>query len=153
MLLVVTAVYLWQFSVLVSSIYIGLYIVSVIIHGYVCAFSRCPYKGTLCPGAFAYFPVGKVALLYDKLGVKKSDGLIGFIFVLLMIFLLGIMTLPLYWISILGIGFAIGYVVFILAYFIVFLLTICPKCAMRNNCPAARLSNSLYKTLNTDEIL
>ena len=67
LLLIVTAVYLWQFSILISSIYISLYMVSIILHGYVCAFSGCPYKGRMCPGAFAYFPVGKMAMLYASI--------------------------------------------------------------------------------------
>jgi len=143
LLLVLTAIYLWQFSWLVSSIYVSLYFISVILHGYVCTFSGCPYKGKMCPGAFAYFPVGKMAMLYDKLKVKKSDTLIGIFFLLIMIFLLAIIVLPLHWIKKLGIGFAIGYVSVIMAYFIIFLLSICPKCSMRFNCPAAKLANIL----------
>ena len=152
-LLIVTAVYLWQYSVPVSLIYIGLYIVSIILHGYICAFAGCPYKGKVCPGAFAYFPVGKIAVLYDKLGAKKSDNLIGLFFVIISLFLLGIIVLPLYWISNLGTGYAIGYVTVILVYFIVFVWTICPRCAMRFNCPMAKLSDLLHRKIQGNNIL
>lgn len=145
LLLISTAIYLWQFGILISAAYTSLYIVSVILHGYVCAVGGCPYKGKICPGAFAYFPVGKMAMLYDKLKVKKSDTMMAVIFVVLLTLLLGIVILPLPWISKLGTGVAVGYVVFILLYFIVFILAICPKCAMRFNCPAANLSDFLYK--------
>jgi hypothetical protein len=153
LLLILTAIYLWQFGILISATYISLYIISVILHGYVCAFSGCPYKGKMCPGAFAHFRVGEIALLYDKPGMRKSDLTIELFFALIMIFLLGIITLPLYWISILGIGYAIGYVVIILAYFIVFNLTICLNCAMRFNCPMAKLSNVAHKKYFRKDIL
>lgn len=153
LLLVLTAIYLWQFGIMISSIYISLYIVSVILHGYVCAFSGCPYKGKMCPGAFAYFPVGKISLLYDKLSIKKSDIVVGLFFVIIMIFLFGIIVLPLYWIDRLGIGYAIGYTAIIVVYFSIFLLTICPKCAMRFNCPAAKLSNVLNTKILGIDIL
>lgn len=145
LLLILVSIYLWQFGVLLAVAYISLYIVSVILHGYVCAFGGCPYKGKMCPGAFAYFPVGKTAMLYDKLKVRKSDILVAVFFLLILILLLGIVILPLPWIADLGLSFAIGYVVFILAYFILFLLTICPKCAMKLNCPAAKLSKFLLR--------
>jgi hypothetical protein len=107
----------------------------------------------MCPGAFAYFPVGKVAQLFDKLNVKRSNALIGAFFGICVIFLLGIMTLPLYWLNYLGISVSIGYVVLVLIYSIVFLLTICPKCAMRFNCPAAKLSNIVHKKIFEKDIL
>ena len=152
LLLVLTAIYLWKFSILVSSIYISFYIVSIIFHGYICSFSECPYKGTMCPGAFAWFPVGKISLFFHKLKVKKSDLLINLFFLVIMITLLGIITLPLYWISKLGIDYCIGYVGFIIGHFITFILIICPKCANRLYCPTAKLSNFLYKKIFNKEI-
>ncbi len=144
-LLIITAIYLWQFGILVSLIYSSFYILSVILHGYVCAFSGCPYKGTFCPGSFAYFPVGKMALLFDKMNIKKSDLLFNLFFGIIMLLLLGIIIFPLYWINRLGVGYTIGYLLIILIYFTAFILTICPKCAMRFNCPMAKLSNLIYK--------
>lgn len=144
-LLIITAIYLWQFGILISAIYISFYILSVILHGYICTFSGCPYKGEFCPGALAYFPVGKIALLFDKMKVKKSELLFNMFFGFVMLLSLGIIIFPLYWINSLGAGYSIGYILIILVYFIAFILAICPKCAMRFNCPLGKLSNSIFK--------
>jgi hypothetical protein len=152
-LLVATAIYVWQFNVTASVVYMSFYVLSVILHGYVCAFSGCPYKGGVCPGAFAYFPVGIVAGFFGKLKVRQHNALVGAFFAMCIGLLLGIMTLPLYWLSKSGIYLAIGYPVIVLAYLIVFLLTVCPRCAMRFNCPAARLSNLLSRRFTVKGIL
>ncbi|MFC1898192.1 hypothetical protein ACFLYJ_01335 [Candidatus Cloacimonadota bacterium] len=148
----ITAFYLGKFNIVLSSIYILFYFLSVILHGYVCSFNDCPYKGSICPGAFGWFPVGKVAYIVEKLKFKKSEQLINMFFLIIMLCLLGILTLPLYWFSKSGIGFSIGYFGFILIHFTAFVLIICPKCANRDQCPTAKLSNSLHKMLLNNDI-
>lgn len=69
-LLFSTFIYLFSRNLLVSFIFIAFYFLSIILHGYVCSFSECPYKGTMCPGAFAWFPVGKVAILFINPATK-----------------------------------------------------------------------------------
>lgn len=152
-LLILTTIYLWNYNILVSSIYISFYVISTILHGYICSFSDCPYTGTICPGAFAWFPVGKIARLFQKLKFVKSALLINLFFLLIMFSLLGMITLPLYWISKLGIIYSIGYFLFLIGYFISFILTICPKCAQRLYCPTAKLSNWIYKKISGKDIL
>jgi hypothetical protein len=71
-LLILTSTYLWKYSIMISSIYISLYLISVILHGYLCTFSSCPYLGTFCPGIFAMFPVGRIATIFKRLKIKHS---------------------------------------------------------------------------------
>lgn len=152
-LFILTAIYLWNYSVLVSSVFISFYLVSVLLHGYICAFSDCPYTGTMCPGGFGWSPVGKIAYLYQKLKVHQSVFLTNLFFLIIMISLLGVLIFPLYWISNLGIIYCVGYVLFIMGYFFSFLITICPKCAGRLKCPTAKLSNLIYKKILHKDIL
>lgn len=152
-LLTATATYLWRCSELVAVLYVSSYVLLVLLHGYVCAFSGCPYKGSWCPGAFATFPVGKIAQMIDRSGIRRSNTLIAVFFGMCLILILGIALLPLYWLSFLGIGVAIGYFLLILIYLVMFLVKICPHCAMRFNCPAARLSNSLHEIAGEKGIL
>ena len=152
-LLILTAIYLWNFNILVASIYISFYLVSIILHGYICSFSECPYKGTMCPGAFAWFPVGKISQYFHKLKFKKIDSLMNLFFLVIMIALLGTITFPLYWINKLGIIYSTGYVLFVFGHCFLFILTICPKCAARLNCPTAKLSNILNKKILNKNIL
>jgi len=152
-LLVLLAVttYLWSFNVAVAVTYFSFYLFSTLLHGYVCSFSECPYKGTVCPGAFGWFPVGKIA---GKLKPKKrNDKLIGIFFMFIMLCVLGILVLPLYWINKLSIITSIAYALFIVLHFFSFVTFVCPKCAGRGFCPTAKLSNLLNKMLFKKEIL
>lgn len=65
----------------------------------------------------------------------------------------GILILPLYWIYYLGVLYSIGYAVFILLHFFIFVLMICPKCAQRYICPTAKLSAVLNKNILNKDIL
>ena len=151
MVLIGVAIFLGTFNISLAITYFSFYIVSTFLHGYVCSFSECPYKGTFCPGAFGWFPVGKIAgKLKPK---KKNDQLIGILFMFIMLCILGILVLPLYWLSNLGLAASIGYGLFIVIHFFSFVIFICPKCAGRGYCPTAKLSNTLNKKLFNKSIL
>lgn len=146
------AAYLWSYNVSVAITYFSLYLISTLLHAYVCSFSECPYKGTLCPGAFGWFPVGKIAGKSNK-SKTKNDKVIGILFMFIILCILGIFTLPLYWISKQGLIFSIAYGIFIGIHFFSFVIFVCPKCAGRGYCPTAKLSNSLNKRLFNKGIL
>lgn len=151
LMLIGVTIYLWTYSIPVSIAYLFLYIMSTLIHGYICSFSECPYKGTLCPGAFGWFPVGKIAGKIKP--QKRNDKLIGVLFLVIMLCILGILIIPLFWLYKLGILLSIGYFLFILLHFFSFVLFVCPKCAGRGYCPTAKLSNRLNKMLFNKEVL
>jgi len=52
---------------------------------------------------------------------------------------LGLIVFPLVWLARLGTGFAVAYALAHVAYTLVFWLTICPACAIRDICPGGRL--------------
>jgi hypothetical protein len=152
-MLIITSVYLWKYSIAISLIYISFYVISVILHGYMCAFSPCPYSGTFCPGIFALFPVGKIALIFRRFKIKRSVRLIKIFFYTILGALILTLILPLYWISKLGIIYSFGYFILVIGYFITFILTICPKCAGRLYCPSAKLSNLISKRILKKDIM
>jgi hypothetical protein len=152
-LLILTSIYLWKYSIMISSIYISLYLISVILHGYLCTFSSCPYLGTFCPGIFFMFPVGKIAMIFKRLKIKHSVKLIKLFFYIILGALILTLTLPLYWISKLGIIYSLGYFMLVIGYFITFIVTICPKCAGRLYCPSAKLSNLISKKILNIDIM
>jgi hypothetical protein len=53
----------------------------------------------------------------------------------------GLAAFPLFWIAKLGIAFAIGYVVCHVVYTVIFGLTICPACAIRDICPGGKFQS------------
>jgi len=146
-LICLTSIYLWNINISVSLTYVSFYTISIILHGYLCAFSGCPYAGTICPGIFGWFLVGKVALVYKKLKVKRSLKLIKVFFYIILGTLIGILTVPLYWLNKLGLVYSLGYFIFILTYFFIYILSICPRCAGRLYCPSARLGNWISKRI------
>jgi hypothetical protein len=152
-LLILTSIYLWKYSIVISLIYISFYVITVILHGYMCAFSPCPYSGTFCPGIFALFPVGKIALIIKRLKIKHSVKLIKFFFYVILGALFLTLVLPLYWIGKLGMIYSLGYFLLVIGYFVIFILIICPKCAGRIYCPSAKLSNLISKRILKKDIM
>lgn len=151
-LMILTASYLWNFSEMLAIVYVGFYLLTITLHGYICSFSECPYKGKVCPGAFAWFPVGKIAGIFQRMKIKKSEIVINIFFLFILLAQLGILILPIYWIYKLDVLISIGYIIFILFHFFIFVLMICPRCAQRNICPTAKLSNKLNLILFSKDI-
>jgi len=120
--LVTTMLYLWSIRSNIALVYFGLYILSTLLHGYVCSFSECPYKGTSCPGAFGWFGVGLMAGLFSSMKIRKSQNLINLFFLLVMISLLGIVLIPLFWLYKAKWIFSVAYFLFMLIHFFSFIL-------------------------------
>jgi hypothetical protein len=51
---------------------------------------------------------------------------------------LGLVFLPVYWLAQFHVGLAIGYIALHAAYALIFGLTVCPVCAIRETCPGGR---------------
>jgi hypothetical protein len=47
--------------------------------------------------------------------------------------------LPVYWIARLGIGLALAYIALHAVYALIFGLTVCPVCAIRDTCPGGKV--------------
>jgi hypothetical protein len=54
---------------------------------------------------------------------------------------LGLALLPVWWLAKLGLPLAIGYVGLHVVYAVIFGLTVCPVCAIRETCPGGKLQS------------
>jgi hypothetical protein len=80
-------------------------------------------------------------LIYGVREIEKSEKRFGLYATLGVLSWLGLIVFPLYWIAKLGIGFAVGYVACHVVYTVIFGLTICPACALRDICPGGKFQN------------
>jgi hypothetical protein len=136
--------YLWEINKLVFTIYCSLFILGILFQSYCCAYQSCPYIGKFCPGLGGFIvPASVVALLLKK--VKKVKALFDLFASLGFICLLGIIILPVYFIYRLGVNLLIFYSIIVISYNILFLLFICPFCAIRDTCPAGKTSSNICK--------
>ena len=135
--------YLWIFTPILSFVMVALYLVTSYFQSYCCAYQDCPYVGEFCPAVSGIY-VGNILAkrLYPEDTPKserkfKTYKNLGILFWLLMAFF------PLYWVYLLGLQYALGYFAFHLGYYLVFGLTICPSCAIRNTCPGGALQKQV----------
>ncbi|MBN2225720.1 MAG: hypothetical protein JW765_13705 [Deltaproteobacteria bacterium] len=139
-LLIAVFIYLWSFSFVLSIIYLSFYLLICLFQAYCCAYQECPYIGGFCPAVSGIMPSSLLAgLLYGKKMSRKSKVLFNLNAAIAFTALVAFILLPIYWIAKLGILHVIGYVIFYLGYYLVFLLTICPACAIRETCPGGKL--------------
>ena len=145
-LLISVFTYLWSFSFILSILLLLFYLVTCYFQAYCCAYQDCPYVGGFCPAVTGIMPASILAkLLYGNRKIKKSKKLFDVNATIAFIALLGLTFFPLFWIAKLGIAFAIGYVLIYMVYYLVFVLTICPVCAIRNTCPGGKLQSMVMK--------
>ena len=137
--------YLWTINPLYSLIMIVLYLATSYFQSYCCVYQDCPYIGEMCPAVSGIY-VGNIFAqkLYSKDTPKDEKRFqkhknLGILFWLLMAFF------PLYWIYLLDLYYAIFYVIFHLGYYLLFGLTICPSCAIKDTCPGGALQKSVFK--------
>ena len=137
--------YLWTINPIYSLMMIVLYLATSYFQSYCCVYQDCPYIGEMCPAISGIY-VGNIFAqkLYSKDTPKDEKRFhrhknLGILFWLLMVFF------PLYWIYLLDLYYAIFYVIFHLGYFVLFGLTICPSCAIKETCPGGALQKSILK--------
>ena len=144
-LLILVAVYLWSISFALSLIFISLFVMANLFQSYCCAYQDCPYVGGFCPAVAGIMPSGMLARLIRGKTVKNSETLFNLFAAIALLSLLGLIGFPLFWIADLSIPLAIGYFTLNIAYYIAFVLAICPACAIRNTCPGGKLQNMVSK--------
>ena len=137
--------YLWTINPIYSLIMIVLYLATSYFQAYCCVYQDCPYVGQMCPAVSGIY-VGNILAqkLYSKDAPKDEKKFhrhknLGILFWLLMAFF------PLYWIYMLDLYYAIFYVIFHLGYYLLFGLTICPSCAIKDTCPGGALQKQVFK--------
>ena len=142
----VVFLYLWTIHPILSIILVCLYFITSYFQSYCCVYQDCPYVGEFCPAVSGIY-VGNILAkrLYSEDTPKSEPKFqayknLGILFWLLMAFF------PLYWIYLFDLYFAIAYFAFHLAYYLVFGLTICPYCAIRNTCPGGALQKQVFSS-------
>jgi hypothetical protein len=143
-LLVAVAVYLWTVSFVLALVFILLFVATNLFQSYCCAYQDCPYAGGFCPAVAGIMPSGLLAKVIAK-RIRKSRRLFSISAAIAFVALLGLLVFPLYWIAQIGIAMVIGYFVLNIIYYVTFLLSICPVCAIRDTCPGGRLRGTLRK--------
>jgi hypothetical protein len=143
--------HLWQVNKLIFTICCSLFVLGILFQSYCCAYQSCPYIGKFCPGLGGFIiPASIVALLLKK--VKKVKTLFDLFATLAFICLLAIILLPVYFVFKLGVNLLIFYSIIVIAYSILFLVLICPACAIRDTCPAGKVSSNISKTGKKNDI-
>lgn len=146
LLYILVFIYLWHFSFILSILLLFFYLLMCFFQAYCCVYQDCPYIGGFCPGVAGIMPASLLAkLLYGKNKVKKSKKLFDINVSIAFTGVLGMAFFPLFWIAKLSIIYAIGYFLFHVVYYIVFGLTVCPVCAIRDICPGGKFQNIVLK--------
>jgi len=145
-LMMVIAVSLWAYSPLLTAGMLVLFGMTCLGQAYCCAYQDCPYIGGFCPGVIGIMPAAWIAkVLYSNRTVEKSQARFKRNVTLAMTGWIGLIVLPLYWLAKLGIGYAAGYVAAHAVYAVLFGLTVCPVCAIRNTCPGGKFHRLFRK--------
>ena len=139
-ILLLVCIYLWAFSPALSVLFIVFYLVVCYFQAYCCAYQDCPYVGGFCPAIIGILPANVLAkLIYGGREVTRSKARFEIHASLAFVGWLGLAVFPVFWIAKLDTLLAAGYVVCHVVYYLVFGLTVCPVCAIRNTCPGGKL--------------
>jgi hypothetical protein len=145
-ILILSAVYLCTFSPWLTAGLALCYLGLCFLQGYCCACQECPYVGRFCPAIAGIVPASWLAkLIYGHRGIVKSKTRFEIYAVIGFLGLLGMAILPLWWIAKLSVPLAVGYLAWQFVYYLVFELTICPVCAIRETCPGGKLQSVVWK--------
>jgi len=144
LIMAAVAVYLGTINLLLPAALVLFYLLTSLFQAYCCAYQECPYVGGFCPAVIGIMPASLLARwLYDSEQLVKSKTKFDRHVALALCSWIGLVLLPLYWLAELGLGVAIGYVLLHVVYTLVFWLTICPVCAIREICPGGKLHRTL----------
>lgn len=143
--LIAVFIYLWTISFLLAMVFLLFYLAMCYFQAYCCAYQECPYIGGFCPALVGVMPANILAkLIYGK-KIDKSKKWFEIQAALASISWLGLIAFPVYWVQRLAPWFAVGYMVSHGVYYVIFGLTICPVCAIRETCPGGKLQSVVLK--------
>jgi hypothetical protein len=146
LLLLAVLVYLGTYSILLSLALLACYLVMSFFQAYCCAYQRCPYVGGFCPAVLGIMPASLIAkILYGNREIARSKARFDAYATVAVLGWIGLVLLPVYWIANLGIGFAIAYVACHASYALIFGLSVCPVCAIRETCPGGKVHRLLQR--------
>jgi len=147
-ILLLVLIYLWTFSCWLSLLFLLLFLAVCYFQTYCCAYQECPYVGQFCPAIVGIMPASFMTkFIYRRKKIVKSKKRYWINIALATMAWLGLVFFPLFWIAKLHDALAWGYIALHLIYYLIFGLTICPVCAIRNTCPGGKLQKALLKRL------
>ena len=139
LLMLAVLIYLGTYSILLSLAFLACYVVMSTFQAYCCAYQECPYVGGFCPAVLGIMPASLIAkVLYGNREIVRTKARFETYATVAVVGWLGLVFLPVYWIAKLAIGFAVAYVAVHALYALVFGLTVCPVCAIRDTCPGGK---------------
>ena len=140
LLLLAVFVYLATYSLLLALAFLACYLVMSFFQAYCCAYQRCSYIGGFCPAILGIMPASLIAkVLYGNREIVRTKARFETHAAVAIVGWMGLVFLPVYWIARLGAGFALAYVACHAVYALVFSLTVCPVCAIRETCPGGKV--------------
>jgi hypothetical protein len=146
LILILVLVYLWAYSFVLSLIFLLLFVAVCYFQAYCCAYEACPYIGHFCPAIVGIMPASYLAkTIYPKEKIVRSKARYSMNMTLAIIAWLALVLFPLYWICRAHVLLAAAYVACHLVYSLVFFITICPVCAIRNTCPGGKFQHTLCR--------
>jgi len=138
-ILVLIFIYLWTFRFILSLVFLAFYLGVCFFQAYCCYHQDCPYVGGFCPAVIGIIPASLIAkALYNGRPVVKSKRRFDLYATLAVICWIGLIAFPLFWIAKLNVWLAVGYVLAHVVYTVIFGLTVCPACAIRDICPGGQ---------------
>jgi hypothetical protein len=146
LLMLAVLIYLGIYSILLSLAFLACYVVMATFQAYCCAYQECPYVGGFCPAVLGIMPASLIAkVLYGNREIVRTRARFETYATAAILGWLGLAFLPVYWLTKLGVGFALGYVACHAVYALVFGLTVCPVCAIRDTCPGGKIHKLVRK--------
>ena len=140
LLMLAVLIYLGTYSILLSLAFVACYVVMSTFQAYCCAYQECPYVGGFCPAVLGIMPASLIAkVLYGNREIVRSKARFETYALVAILGWLGLVCLPVYWLGQLGTGFAVAYVACHALYALIFGLSVCPVCAIRDTCPGGKI--------------
>jgi len=125
LIMLMIGIYLWAFSPFLSLGMLVFFGMMCWFQAYCCVYQDCPYIGGFCPAVIGIMP----ASWLESFNQSVTFAMMGWV---------GLILLPLFWLAKLGLGYVLGYVALHAVYTLIFGMTVCPVCAIRNTCPGGK---------------
>jgi len=139
LIMLMIGIYLWIFSPFLSLGMLVFFGMMCWFQAYCCVHQDCPYIGGFCPAVIGIMPASWIAKWrYRARPPVKSQRSFNQSVTFAMIGWVGLILLPLFWLAKLDLGYVCGYVALHAIYTLIFGMTVCPVCAIRNTCPGGK---------------
>ena len=128
-------------SIHLTLTFIGLYIIGNLFQAGACV--GCPYRGKFCPAVFGVY-LGNVisSIIYKNrtferrfFNINANAASITCMITLLF---------PIYWLTLSGWYYVVGYLVLVITYWFFFSLVFCLKCSYSDTCPGGRTAHAMF---------